>query len=306
MASAFGSPMAHSNGPASDESTVRGESPIGSPAGRCGYVFDNDNVHSRDQHRCLSEMLDPMTTTRLARTGVTDGWHCLEVGAGGGGVAVWLAERVAPSGSVLATDIKPVRIPERAGLEVIRHDIVHDPLPEAAFDLILARLVLQHLPERHEVLDRLVRALRPGGWLQVDEFDISYGPALVMPDARARELYENFLAAKARVFEAAGGDGTWGRHVTQAMHDSGLIDIDVVPRLELWHSGSPGVHLLIHHTFHLRDRFIEAGMTDPQLADVRNLLADPTFRASSCAIYSVQGRCPDSAAARPAGDENVE
>ncbi|HKR50624.1 MAG TPA: methyltransferase [Pseudonocardiaceae bacterium] len=265
---------------------------VSSPAGKPGYVFDNDRVHSQDQHRCLAEMLDPMTTARLAQTGVADGWHCLEVGAGGGSVATWLAERVAPSGRVLATDIKPGHIPARAGLEVAQHDIVRDPLPEAAFDLISTRQVLRGLPERHAVLDRLVSALRPGGWLQIDEFDISYGPALLMPDPQDRQLYETFLAAKIRLFHTAGADGAWGQHVAQAMHDAGLVDIDPVPRLELWHAGSPGVRLQIHHTFELRDQFITAGMTDQQLAEVRRLLADPDFRASSCAIYSVQGRRP--------------
>ncbi|MGH3897444.1 MAG: class I SAM-dependent methyltransferase [Pseudonocardiaceae bacterium] len=257
-----------------------------------GYVFDNGSVHSQDQHRCLAEMLDPMTTARLVQTGVADGWHCLEIGAGDGSVATWLAERVAPSGRVLATDIKPGHIPARAGLEVIQHDIVCDPLPESAFDLVYARMVLRNLPQRCAVLDRLVRALRPGGWLQLDEFDISYGPALLMPDPRDRQLYETFLAAKARLFDTAGTDGTWGQHVAQAMHDAGLVGIDPQPRLELWHAGSAGVRLLIHHTFHLRDRFIDAGMTDQQLADLRRLLADPGFKASSCAIYSVQGRRP--------------
>jgi SAM-dependent methyltransferase len=257
-----------------------------------GYVFDNDSVHSHDQHHCLAEMLDPMTTARLAQTGVTDGWHCLEIGAGGGSVATWLADRVAPSGRVLATDIKPGHIPARATLKVIEHDIVCDPLPEAAFDLVCARMVLRNLPERLAVLDRLVRALRPGGWLQLDEFDITYGPALLMPDARARALYETFLTAKAKLFHTAGADGAWGRHAAQAMHDAGLVDVDPQPRLERWDAGSAGARLQLHHTFHIRDQLINAGMTEAQLAEVRALLTNPAFTASSCAIYSVQGRRP--------------
>ncbi|MGH3693818.1 MAG: class I SAM-dependent methyltransferase [Pseudonocardiaceae bacterium] len=257
-----------------------------------GYVFDNDSVHAGDQHRCLAEMLDPMTTARLAQTGVTQGWHCLEVGAGGGSVAAWLAQQVAPSGTVLATDINSSHLLSKAGLTVIQHDIVRDPLPEAAFDLVYARMVLRNLPARHRVLDRLVRALRPGGWLQIDEFDITYGPALLMPDPQVRQLYETFLAAKTRLFDTAGCDGAWGQHVAQAMHDAGLVDIDPQPHLELWHAGSAGVRLLIHHTFHLRNQFIAAGMTEAQLAKVRALLADPTFKAASCVIYSVHGRRP--------------
>ncbi|WP_414942756.1 class I SAM-dependent methyltransferase [Amycolatopsis sp. cmx-11-51] len=257
------------------------------------YVFDNHSGHATEQHRCLSEAYDPITLARLAQTGVGAGWSCLEVGAGGSGVAHWLAAKVAPTGSVLATDIKPDHIAPGPGLTVLRHDVVHDPLPSREFDLIHARLVLQHLPEREAVLRKLARALKPGGWMQIDEFDLSYGPVLLAPDARAASLYEAFLTAKERTFKAAGGDGTWGRRVAASMVAAGLVDVDPVPLLFPWQAGSPGVRLLIHHTRHLRDRLLAAGMTDGDLAEVRAVLADPRFRASSCVVYSVHGRCPE-------------
>ncbi|WP_028647112.1 class I SAM-dependent methyltransferase [Nocardiopsis sp. CNT312] len=257
-----------------------------------GYVFDNHSEHAFDQHRFLADAYDPMTTEHLARTGVGPGWRCLEVGAGGGSVATWLARRVAPGGSVLATDIKPERIARREGLEVARHDIVRDPLPEAAFDLVHARLVLLHLPERIGVLDRLVRALKPGGVLQLDEFDITYGPGLLMPDAGARELYQRFQDAKTRLMVRAGADPEWGAKAAGAMHRAGLAEVDPRPRVELWDAQSPGVHLIAHHTRHLREAFLHEGLTDRDLADVRALLADPSFRACSCVVYSVQGRRP--------------
>lgn len=257
-----------------------------------GYVFDNASGHAREQHRILADFLDPITTDRLASTGLADGWHCLEVGAGGGSVAIWLADRVAPSGTVLATDIKPLDLPSRPGLEVARHDIVCDPLPEAAFDIVHARLVLMHLGNRQAVVERLSRALKPGGWLQLDEFDISYGPALLVPSARARALYEAFMAAKRRLFLAAGADVAWGASAAAAMCEAGLVEIDPAPYVHQWRAGSPGVELLVHHTFQLRDQLVAQGMTDDELAEVRALLGDPGFRAASCVIYSVQGRRP--------------
>jgi len=260
--------------------------------GSVGYAFDNDSIHATEQHRCLAEMLDPITTARLSETGIGPGWRCLEVGAGGGSVAIWLAQRVAPTGTVFATDIKPTHIPQRPGLRVLAHDIVRDRLPEASFDLIHARLVLLHLPERRRVLRRLTEALRPGGWLQLDEFDISYGPPLAMPSEGARELYEAFLAAKARMFATAGADGSWGRQVPEAMRDAGLVDIDAAVRLQVWRAGSPGTRLLVHHTFHLRERLIDAGMTDRELEEVRAVMCDPQFMAVSCPIFSVQARRP--------------
>jgi SAM-dependent methyltransferase len=253
------------------------------------YVFDNASVSATEQHRLLAELLDPFTTARLAETGVTRGWRCLEVGAGGGSIARWLAERVSPTGSVLATDVWPHHIPATPGLTVRTHDITRDPLPSAAFDLITARLVLRHLPNRPDVLRRLRTALRPGGWLQLDEFDIAYAPALLTPDP---DLYAEFMAAKSRIIAAAGNDGSLGRHLAEQLREIGMVDVDPCPRIWAWRGGSPGARLLAHHTVALRNRLLAEGMTNGQLAALRTLFADPTFVASSYVTYSVHARRP--------------
>ncbi|MEJ2854436.1 MULTISPECIES: class I SAM-dependent methyltransferase [unclassified Saccharothrix] len=254
-----------------------------------GYVFDNHRLHAGEQHRCLAAAYDPITFARLAQTGVRKGWRCLEVGAGGGSVAHWLALR---SGSVLATDLAPEHIAPAPGLTATRHDVVADPLPEGEFDLVHARLVLRHLPERDDVLAKLTGALRPGGWLQVDEFDNTYAPVLLAPDADAARLYEKFLAAKDEVFADAGVDGAYGRRVAAAMTAVGLVDVDPVPVVQPWRPDSPAVRLLVHLTHQLRDRLVTAGLTDAELRRVRDLLSHPGFRACSSVFYSVQGRRP--------------
>lgn len=258
-----------------------------------GYAFDNATEHSHEQHRCLAAAYDPVTLPRLAGTGVRDGWHCLEVGAGGGSVSHWLAERVAPRGTVLATDVDPRHIAPAPGLTVQAHDAERDPLPEGAFDLVVARLVLQHLPERHTVLATLVRALRPGGILQIDEFDTSYEPPLLTPDEETAELYTAFLQAKSAALRAADGDPHWGRRVPAALRAAGLVAIDTEPYVEVRHSGSASLQLQLHHTHHLRDRLLAQGMTPAQLERVRALMTDPSFRAASSILYSTQGRRPE-------------
>ncbi|MFM9368611.1 class I SAM-dependent methyltransferase [Streptomyces sp. Da 82-17] len=263
-----------------------------------GCVFDNDSVHSREQHRCLSAAYDAATCARLAETGVTRGWRCLEVGAGSGSIAGWLADRVAPGGSVLATDVKPQHIPARPGLTSLRHDIVQDPLPEGEFDLISARLVLQHLPQRAAVLDKLVRALKPGGWLQIEEFDTSYEPPLLTPDDESARLYRAFLDAKCAMMRARGGDPEWGRKAPAAMRAAGLVDIDPRPRIELRTAETPGLRLQLNHTHNLEDGLLRAGLTRAQLDRVRELMRDPSFRAASSVYYSVQGRRPAEAGTR--------
>ncbi len=62
------------------------------------HLFDDHSEHAFDRHRLLAAAYDPVTTERLAETGAGPGGHCLEVGAKGGGVARWPADRVAPGG----------------------------------------------------------------------------------------------------------------------------------------------------------------------------------------------------------------
>ena len=117
------------------------------------YLLDNAQAVSVRRMSALARLFDAATLRALDATGLGEGWSCLEVGGGGGSVAHWLAARVAPTGSVLCTDIDPRHIPSGPpNLRVVRHDIVRDPLPEAAFDLVHTRLVLIHVPERVEVL----------------------------------------------------------------------------------------------------------------------------------------------------------
>ncbi|WP_234313875.1 trans-aconitate 2-methyltransferase [Streptomyces sp. NBRC 109706] len=256
------------------------------------YVFAPHRVHSGEHHRWLSAAFDPVTLTRLAATGVTRGWRCLDVGAGGGSVARWLAERVVPEGVVVATDLAPSPELTGPGLLPLAHDIVADPMPPGRFDLIVVRLLLQHLPDRQAVVERLAGALAPGGWLQIDEFDVSYEPPLLTPHPRAELLYRKFLAAKAAVLREAGGDPHWGRQAASAMRDAGLVEIDPRPHIELRTPESASLRLQIHHTHHLRDRLLAAGLTDGELAEVRAVMNDPSFRAASSVFYSVQGRRP--------------
>lgn len=251
------------------------------------YVFSNEGAHGAEQHRYIAACYDRITTERLASTGVTDGWHCLDVGTGHGSIARWLAQRVAPTGSVLATDVEPGDIEPHPNLTVAVHDITTDPLPAEHFDLIVVRMVLQHFPQRDAVLHELIAALKPGGTLQIDELDTAYEPVLLATDAA---LYEKFLAAKTQHMRSRGGDPEWGRKAADALRAAGLVDIDPQPHIASRHAGSPQLALQLNHTYHLRDGLVAAGMTDAELERVREVMRDPGFRASSSVLHSVQGR----------------
>ena len=116
------------------------------------YLFgDAGDLHG-PHFDALSALLDAGTFARVEQLGVANGWRCLEVGGGGGSVANWLADVVAPSGHVTVTDLDVARLEERDNVTVLEHDVVSNILPGNAFDLVHARLVLFHLPARDAVL----------------------------------------------------------------------------------------------------------------------------------------------------------
>jgi tRNA A58 N-methylase Trm61 len=94
------------------------------------YAFDATWEKERDRLRALEAVFDHASTRRLADLGVGAGWRCLAVGCGAGGVAIWLARQVGPTGRVLATDVDTRFATGIAQpyLDVQAHDIAADAL----------------------------------------------------------------------------------------------------------------------------------------------------------------------------------
>ncbi|MGC1702458.1 MAG: class I SAM-dependent methyltransferase, partial [Pseudolabrys sp.] len=137
------------------------------------YVWQHDLKGESDRLRLMSDLLDPSSEFHLRRIGVATGWRCLEIGAGNGSLSQWLAQRVGPTGHVIASDIHTDLMSGIAGsnLEVRKFDVVHDEPPDAPYDLVAIRALLHHLPERRAAVSKMVRWLKPGGQLFVQEPD---------------------------------------------------------------------------------------------------------------------------------------
>ena len=67
-------------------------------------------------------------------------------------------------------------------VEVRRHDIGVDPLPEATFDVIHARAVLTFVPQRRSAVTRMLAALKPGGWILIEEIVPPFAESLSQTD----------------------------------------------------------------------------------------------------------------------------
>ena len=143
------------------------------------YVFDQAWQREHDRLQSLERLFDPSSQRHIAARGLTTGWRCLEVGCGAGSLALWLADQIGPTGSVVATDLDPrfIDASQRANLEVRQHDLMRDPLEAASYDLVHARAVVEHIPDHAAAIRRLVEALKPGGWLVLEDVDFAGWPA---------------------------------------------------------------------------------------------------------------------------------
>ncbi|MEU7480470.1 methyltransferase [Lentzea sp. NPDC042327] len=250
------------------------------------YLLGDSGESLDPQFDALSSLLDAGTFARVERLGITDGWRCLEIGGGGGSVANWLADVVAPSGHVTVTDLDVSRLRERDNVTVLEHDVVSNILPGNAFDLVHARGVLFHLPARDLVLRKLRDALRPGGWLVLDEFDCLPLEVLAAApdDAKLIMRVKNALLT---LLDQAGAELAWGARVERALQDVGMHDVSGSREVQEWQGGSSGCRLLAASARQARAKL---PLSDDELDRYLELMAAPETVVSSYAMCSAQGR----------------
>ena len=193
-----------------------------------------------DRLRMQARGWETATARLLDQIGLAPGASCLDAGCGPGEAMRLMAERVGPSGRVLGVDADG---PLGAMAVGMLHGAGHrqctvqvqdltagEPVPGAPFDLVYARLLLFHLPQRADVLARLWDAVAPGGHLLVQDYDlrgISTLPELPWRD----DVLRVFTGA----FGAAGADVSAGARLPQLFVQAGVgtpDGTDIAGRLE--------------------------------------------------------------------------
>jgi SAM-dependent methyltransferase len=256
-----------------------------------GYLLDNQQPEAGTRFELLDRMFNVATFRRIEATGITAGWRCWEVGAGGPGIPTWLARRAGPDGEVLATDID-ISWLHGDGFDVRRHDVAADPAPGVGFDLVHARAVLTHVPGRDQALAKMVAALRPGGWLVLEDVDPGLQP-LSCPDEhtsehrRANRLRQGFRTLLTR----RGADVAYGRTLPRRLSEAGLTEVEAEAYFPL---SSPDCAALETATIRLiRDDLVAAGLATAEEVDghLRYIATDPGQFATS-AMVTAWGRKP--------------
>jgi SAM-dependent methyltransferase len=193
-----------------------------------------------DRLRGQARMWESAAEAVLDRIGLQPGATCRDAGCGPGETMRLLARRVGPQGVVTGIDVDaPLgAVTERSlhaeGCPQVRFVAAEltgdEPVPGGPYDLVYARLLLFHLPQRVAVLARLWDAVAPGGVLVVQDYDlgsIDVVPPLAAVGEVRRVISETFLAL--------GCDIRAGFHLSQLFAEAGLgapDGTDVAGRIE--------------------------------------------------------------------------
>jgi ubiquinone/menaquinone biosynthesis C-methylase UbiE len=223
----------------------------------------------------IANLTDPATIRHLRHIGVSEGWRCAEVGAGTGSIARWLSNRVGHFGRVEAIDIDTRFIEDlhAPNLKIKAQDITTAPLERGAYDLVHAKILLTHLPERQRVLEEFVAALKPDGYLLVEESDIRSIQRVNPPNpliTRAATALETF-------FYFGGSDPGYGMKLLPAARRAGLEVLGTQCQLTAVQAGTPDMETISLSFGKLAPIVVRAGfMTQREVDEVFLQLATPS------------------------------
>lgn len=255
---------------------------------------DGAGAFDRERHQLRNRLADPVTLRHLREIGVPPGGRCLVVAAGSGSIAKWLAEQVGIAGKVVATELDTrflleMGMPE---IEVRRHDVSQESFEPGSYDLVHCRALLMHLPDPASALRRMVEALKPGGWLLVEEADFS-SVAAVDPGHRDAERFDRLSRALAEIWRKARVmDPRFGRRVRGLVEALGLDAVRHEGATWVHRGGEDGAKFM-HMTTQLMPHLLLAwGILADDLQFLGNLFADPSFSFVDVTLFCAWGRKP--------------
>lgn len=244
----------------------------------------------------LESLNDPASVAWLTQLGISEGWRCLDVGAGGGSVARWMAEQVGTNGTVVAADLDTrfLRALDQPNVDIREMDILEDGLEVNHYDLVHTRFLLMHLPAPERALANMVSAIKPGGWLLIEDGDYStvvagdpnHALSRVF-DMTIRKMMENAISSQMV-------DPIFGRKLPALMKQSELTDIGHEGKIWVREGGGDIGKYWENMLTSVRDIHVgNAGITEADYDSVIQACNDPSFLFTDMAVFAAWGRKPE-------------
>lgn len=152
--------------------------------------------------------------------------------------------------------------------------------------------MLVHLPDRARALATMTAALRPGGWLLVEDADTYLQPLACLDDIGPAQRRANHLRDAVReLLTRRGADLRFGRTLPRALREAGLADLAASGSFPV---GGRACDRLEASTFrHVRGELIAAGLADDAEVDAHLAAVDTgELDLTLAPLISAWGRRP--------------
>jgi precorrin-6B methylase 2 len=256
------------------------------------YIFsENQTDRELGRLRRIEAALDARSRDVIERAGVTAGWTCLEVGAGGGSVLRYIGERVGKEGHAVGVDKKTTYLKELTDspYEVVEGDVLDLNRPHA-FDLVHARYVLIHNRTATEILRHLGKQLKPGGWLVLEEPDFQSAEWIDEVYAVAGQRVNRAICS---MFSNMSLDPGYGKRLPLAVARTGLDICCVEASAHLEPGGAPVAMMMADSADALREKYVSTGEATSRDVDQYTQGArDPNSWANYYCTVRVVARTP--------------
>ncbi len=242
------------------------------------YAIDGGET-GKSRLNVLGQAMNEYSVNALRKAGIRTGFKCLDAGCGGGMMTYEMANLVGVSGQVTGVDFDEEIIKlnkrELSDLQIQHISFQHTDIQtfnvEDEFDLIFARYLLSHLSNTKNVLSILVKALRPGGIILVE--DVQFSGHICEP---ASEAFDAYLKWYSRVVELRGGDAELGARLPEMFVEAGLSHIGVQIAQPIGLTGPPKQMSLLTLD-KIKIALLESKLTDEsEFAKVRSQLESIT------------------------------
>lgn len=179
-----------------------------------------------------------LTDAALDRGGLVPGATVLDLGSGPGFVSRDIAGRLGPSGRLTCLDESPVWHRELAKLEwpcpvdFVQSRVEDVDLAASTYDLVFSRWVFSFLPDLDPVLKNVMRALKPGGRVVIQDYN--HEGISVFPKSAG---FEAVVRCTREFYRGSGGNAWVAGALPAALRRAGFARIDVQPNVK---AGGPG------------------------------------------------------------------
>jgi ubiquinone/menaquinone biosynthesis C-methylase UbiE len=239
--------------------------------------------------RLINRVKWPTTEHLLSTAGLRAGMRVFDLGCGGGAVALKLA-------ALVGIDVDPsiLRLAQQEAdsskLPVTFRHLGAEELDEvAAYDFVYSRYLMSHLQHPERALEAMVRALRPGGLLAVE--DVFFPGHVCYP---LNAAFDRYLQLYGAVVRAKGADPAIGPRLMGMALDAGLSDVQVELIVPIFREGE-GKQVAQVTMEHIREAVVGAELAtstevDAVVTDLKAFADDERTLMSIAPTFQVWGR----------------